>query len=171
MRGLEAQLTALNSEGVDKLFFEKVSSVADRAQLGAALEFARDGDTFVVTKMDRLARSTQHLLEIVQKLEAKGVALRILDFRGERVDTKSPQGKVILTMFAAFAQFEREIMLERQRIGIAEAKAQGKYRGRAPTARAKADDVMRLAAEGLSIGKIAKQLEIGKASVHRILNA
>jgi DNA invertase Pin-like site-specific DNA recombinase len=119
--------------------------------------------------MDRLARSTQHLLEMVTKLEAKGVALRILDFKGEAVDTKSPQGKLILTMFSAFAQFERELMLERQRDGIAKAKSEGKYLGRKPTAKAKADDVKALHAEGLSMGQIAERLNIGKGSVHRIL--
>jgi DNA invertase Pin-like site-specific DNA recombinase len=128
---------------------ERVSSIAQRDQLDAALDFVREGDTFVVTKMDRLARSTQHLLEIVQGLEEKGVALRILDFKGDRVDTHSPQCKLILTMFAAFAQFERELMLERQRAGIAKAKAEGRYKGRAPTARAKAKDVKALAASGI----------------------
>jgi DNA invertase Pin-like site-specific DNA recombinase len=145
--------------------------VAHRDQLEAALEFIRQGDTLVVTRMDRLARSTQHLLEMVTKLEAKGVALRILDFKGEAVDTKSPQGKLILTMFSAFAQFERELMLERQRDGIAKAKAEGAYKGRKPTAKAKADQVKALHAEGLSMGKIAERLNIGKGSVHRILKA
>jgi DNA invertase Pin-like site-specific DNA recombinase len=120
--------------------------------------------------MDRLARSTQHLLEIVQGLEDKDVALRILDFKGDRVDTHSPQGKLILTMFAAFAQFERELMLERQRAGIAKAKAEGRYKGRAPTARAKADQVKALAAEGTGPSAIAKQLGMGRSSVYRILH-
>jgi DNA invertase Pin-like site-specific DNA recombinase len=167
--GLEAQLRTLEAAGCEKVFQEKVSSVVHRDQLEAALEFVRQGDTLVVTRMDRLARSTQHLLEMVTKLEAKGVALRILDFKGEAVDTKSPQGKLILTMFSAFAQFERELMLERQRDGIAKAKSEGKYLGRKPTAKAKADDVKALHAEGLSMGQIAERLNIGKGSVHRIL--
>ena len=169
--GLEAQIRALEATGCEKVFQEKVSSVARRDQLEAALEFVRQGDTFVVTKMDRLARSTQHLLELVTKLESKGVGLRILDFKGEAIDTKSPQGKLILTMFSAFAQFERELMLERQRDGIAKAKAEGAYKGRKPTARAKADEVKALNAQGVSMGEIAKRLGIGKGSVHRILTA
>ena len=144
--------------------------MAQRDQLEAALEFARDGDTFVVTKMDRLARSTQHLLEIVQGLENNGVALRILDFKGDKVDTHSPQGKLILTMFAAFAQFERELMLERQRDGIARAKPEGRYRGRKPTAMAKADEVKALAADGVGPSEIARRLGIGRTSVHRVLH-
>jgi DNA invertase Pin-like site-specific DNA recombinase len=168
LAGLEAQVAALKREGCKKLFQERISSVAQRAQLEAALDFAREGDTFVVTKMDRLARSTQHLLEIVQGLEKKGVALRILDFKGDKVDTHSPQGKLILTMFAAFAQFERELMLERQRDGIAKAKAEGRYKGRKPTAMAKADQVKALLADGVGPSEIARRLGIGRTSVHRI---
>ena len=167
MAGLEAQVAALKREGCEKLFQERVSSVAQRDQLDAALDFAREGDTFVVTKMDRLARSTQHLLEIVQGLEKKGVALRLLDFKGHKVDTHSPQGKLVLTMFAAFAQFERELMLERQRDGIAKAKAEGRYKGRKPTAMAKADEVKALAADGVGPSEIARKLGIGRTSVHR----
>ncbi|SDR08990.1 Site-specific DNA recombinase [Rhizobiales bacterium GAS113] len=170
LAGMEAQVAALSAEGCTKLFQERVSSVAQRNQLEAALEFARDGDTFVVTKMDRLARSTQHLLEIVEGLERKRVALRILDFKGDRVDTHSAQGKLILTMFAAFAQFERELMLERQRAGIAKAKAEGKYKGRKPTAMAKADQVKALAADGVGPSEIARRLSIGRTSVHRMLH-
>ncbi len=122
-----------------------------------------------MTKLDRLARSTRHLLEIVQLLEHKGVALRILDFGGEPVNTSGPTGKLLLTVFAAFAQFEREMMLERQREGIAKAKAAGKYKGRKPTALAKAPKVKALRAEGVGGTEIARRLGIGRASVYRIL--
>jgi DNA invertase Pin-like site-specific DNA recombinase len=163
-------MAALKAEGCGELFQERVSSVGKRDQLEAALKFARKGDTFVITKMDRLARSTQHLLEIVEGLEKKGVALRILDFKGDKVDTHNPQGKLILTMFAAFAQFERELMLERQRAGIAKAKAEGKYKGRAPTARAQAKKVREMAANSVGPSAIAAQLGIGRSSVYRILH-
>jgi DNA invertase Pin-like site-specific DNA recombinase len=167
--GLEAQLAALKAAGCEKVFSERVSSVAERAQLEAALEFAREGDAFVVTKMDRLARSTQHLLEVVRRLEGKGVALRILDFKGDAVDTRSPQGRLLLTVFAAFAEFERGIMLERQRDGIAKAKADGKYLGRKPTARAKSDEVLAMHQERKTPTEIAEALGIGRASVYRII--
>jgi DNA invertase Pin-like site-specific DNA recombinase len=147
----------LEAEGCEKLFQERVSSVAQRDQLEVALDWAREGDTLVVTTMDRLARSTQHLLEIVEGLERKGVALRLLDFKNHRVDTHSRQGKLVLTMFAAFAQFERELMLERQRDGIAKAKAKGRYKGRKPPAMAKAEDVKALAADGVGPSEIAPQ--------------
>ena len=99
--------------------------------------------------MDRLARSAEHLLEIVEGLERKGVAVRILDFDGHKVDTHSRQGRLLLTMFAAFAQFEREATLERQPDGIAKAAAEGRRKGRKPTAMAKADEVKALAADGV----------------------
>ncbi len=167
--GLEAQLEAVKVAGAERIFSEQVSSVAARAQLEAALDFVREGDTLLVTKLDRLARSTRDALAIVERLEAKGVALRVLDFAGSSVDTKSAQGKLILTMFAAFAEFERQTMLERQRSGIRKAKEAGKYKGRAATARAKADDVRRMHGEGKSATEIATALGIGRASVYRML--
>jgi len=167
--GLEAQKRDLAATGCKKVFEEMVSSVGQRDQLDHALDYAREDDTLVVTKLDRLARSTRHLLEIVQLLEHKGVALRILDFGGEPVNTSGPTGKLLLTVFAAFAQFEREMMLERQREGIAKAKAAGKYKGRKPTALAKATEVKALRDEGVGGTEIARRLGIGRASVYRIL--
>ncbi len=167
--GLEAQERDLSASGCERIFKERVSSVAQRDQLQAALDFVRDGDTLTVTKIDRLARSTQHLLEIVTLLESKAVGLKILDFKGETINTKSPQSKLILTMFAAFAEFERGLMLERQREGIAKAKAGGAYKGRKPTARAKANEIKRLDALGMTRDQIARNLGIGVASVYRVL--
>lgn len=167
--GLEAQRRDLRATGCTKFFVEQVSSVAPRTQLDSAIDFVREGDTLVVTKLDRLARSTAHLLSIVEALETKGVALRILDFGGGAMDTQSPSGKLLLTVFGAMAQFEREVMLQRQREGIAAAKAAGKYRGRKPTAQAKAPQVRALNAEGVGASDIARRLGIGRASVYRIL--
>jgi DNA invertase Pin-like site-specific DNA recombinase len=167
--GLDAQLRDLKAAGCKKLFREQVSSVADRAQLDAALDYAREGDTLVVTKLDRLARSARHLLEIVDALESKGVALRIINLGGDTVDTRGATGRLILNVFAAFAQFEREMMLERQREGIEKAKAEGKYKGRKPTARAKAADAVRLFKEGQRVSDIAKALDVGRASIYRAL--
>jgi DNA invertase Pin-like site-specific DNA recombinase len=106
--------------------------------------------------------------EIVRRLDEKGVALRVLDLL---IDTGSPTGKLILSLMGGIAEFERSLMLERQREGIAKAKAEGRYKGRKPIARAKADEVRGLAAQGLSMGGIASQLWIGKGFVHRILAA
>jgi DNA invertase Pin-like site-specific DNA recombinase len=171
LAGLEAQHRDLRVAGCRKIFSEQTSSVGTRAQLEAALDYCREGDTLVVTKLDRLARSARHLSELVDKLEANGVALRILDFSGNAVDTRGATGRLMLNMFAAMAQFEREMMLERQREGIAKAKAQGKYKGRKPTARAKAQDAIRLFKEGKKVAHIAAELGIGRGSVYRALES
>jgi DNA invertase Pin-like site-specific DNA recombinase len=167
--GLEAQLRDLKAAGCARVFREQVSSIGERGQLEAALDYVREGDTLVVTKLDRLARSARGLGELVDSLESKGVALRILDFGGGQVDTRGAAGRLMLNVFAAFAQFELEIMKERQREGIADAKAAGKYRGRKPTARAKAADVVKLFKAGKRVSEVAKTLNIGRASVYRAL--
>lgn len=167
--GLEAQERDLATAGCERVFVEQVSSVdvAKREKLAEALTFGRQGDTLVVTKLDRLARSVAHLVDLLGQLEAKGVSLRILAMG---IDTSTPTGKLMLTILGGVAEFEREIMLERQREGIAKAKADGKYKGRAPTARAKADEVVKLHREGVGGTEIAKRLGIGRASVYRILD-
>lgn len=165
--GLQAQLRDLTAAGCAKLFHEELSAVATtRPELDRALDYVREGDTMIVTKPDRLARSTADLLSLAQRLEAKGVTLRILSMD---VDTSTPTGRLLLTMLGGIAAFERDLMLERQREGIAKAKADGRYKGRKATARAKADDVIRLKGEGLTGDAIAAQLGIGRASVFRIL--
>lgn len=167
--GLEAQERDLGATGCTKIFMERVSSVAQRAQLVAALDYCRDGDLLVVTRLDRLARSTADLLAIIATLERKSVGLKILDFGGQPVNTKSPSGRLIVTLFGAVAQFERELLLCRQREGIAKAKAEGKYRGRAPTARRLAPHVRAMSAAGVGASIIAQQLRVSRSSVYRIL--
>ena len=138
--GLDAQIRDLQAAGVaaDDIYREQVSSMASqRPELEAALRFLRKGDTLVITKIDRLARSITKLMALVEQLSVKGVALRILD---PDINTGGPMGKLVLTMLGAIAEFERAIMLERQREGIAKAKREGKFKGRKPTARAKADE-------------------------------
>lgn len=169
--GLSAQERDLKAAGCEKLYAEQVSSVATRAKLAAALDFVRDGDVLMVTKPDRLARSTAELLTIVDGLTAKGVGLVILSMGGERLDTRNPTAKLILTILGGVATWEREIMLERQREGIAKAKADGKYKGRAPTAMRQADEVRRLRNEGLTPSEIVTRLGIARASVYRALAA
>lgn len=168
--GLEAQTRDLTAAGCDRIFDEQVSSVdvAKREKLAEALAFAREGDTLVVTKLDRLARSVAHLMDLLGQLQDKGVALRILDMG---IDTNSSTGKLMLTILGGVAEFERGIMLERQREGIAKAKAAGKYKGRTPTARAKGEEVLALHGQGIGGTEIAKRLGIGRASVYRIIDA
>ncbi len=168
--GLDAQRHELDGAGCEKVFVEQVSSVdtTKRLELASALDYVRDGDTLVVAKLDRLARSTAHLLEIVETLEGKGAALHVLNLN---LDTGTPTGRLMLTVLGGIAQFEREIMLERQREGIAKAKAEGKYKGRQPTARAKADDMRRLSNEGRTRKEIAATLGVSERSVYRVLSA
>ena len=166
--GFESQVRELQDTGCEKVFREQVSSVGERQQLAAALDFIRDGDTLVVTKLDRLARSVAHLVEITEALKAKRGNLQVLAMG---LDTSNATGRLMLNVIGSVAQFEREMMLERQREGIAKAKAEGKYKGRMPTARAKAAQVHTLKRQGKGPTEIARLLRIGRASVYRILTA
>ena len=139
---------------------------AKRPQLDAALEWVREGDILIVTRLDRLARSVADMVAITAALRNKGVGLRILAMN---LDTSTPTGKLMVNLLGSIAEFERELMLERQREGIAKAKAEGKYRGRQPTARRKADEVLRPRGEGKSANDIKAAVGISRASVFRIL--
>jgi DNA invertase Pin-like site-specific DNA recombinase len=163
--GFEAQERDLKEIGAEKVFSEQVSSVAERAELERAIEFAREGDVLVVTKLDRLARSVANLTDIVQRLQAKGVALRILNLG---LDTATPTGKLMLNLLGSIAQFEREIMLERQREGIAKAKAAGKYVGGRPATIDQAE-IVKLHREGKRVCDIVAALGVSRSSVERAL--
>lgn len=164
-QSLDAQLTAL--AGCEKIFQEKISGAKDdRPELQAMLEWVREGDTVNVTKLDRLARNTRHLLEVSEYLQRKGVALNILNIG---INTATPTGKLMLTMIGAIATFEREMMLERQAEGIALAKIKGRYKGRKPTARNKSKEVIDMLAQGVSKPEISRQLGIGITSIYRIV--
>ena len=164
--GLEGQVRDLNAAGCDKVFSEQVSSAAPRPKLDRALEALRTGDVLIVTKLDRLARSMRNLLELVDTIRGAGASLRILAMN---LDTGTPTGKLMLNVLGSVAEFERAMMLERQREGIAKAKSEGKYIGRKPTALAKAGEVKALAAKGVRAVDIAKRLGICRASVYRAL--
>jgi DNA invertase Pin-like site-specific DNA recombinase len=164
--GFQAQRRKLEEAGVEKFFGEQVSSVQERAQLEAALDFVREGDTFIVTAASRLARNTIQMLEIAECLGKKGVTLKILDLG---VDTSNPTGKFILTVIAGVATWEREIMLERQKEGIAKARAEKKYKGRRPTAMMRAQEVKALKAQGFNRTEIAAKTGVSRASITRIL--
>lgn len=166
--GLDAQVRDLVAVGVEKVFSERVSSVDRdrRVKLAEALDFIREGDTLIVTKPCRLARSSSHLHELLERITAKGAALRVLSMG---LDTSTPTGKLLLSVMGAVSEFEREVMLERQREGIAKAKAEGKYRGRQPTARTQTTAVIDLYRQGVTPTEIAKRLGIGRASAYRIV--
>jgi DNA invertase Pin-like site-specific DNA recombinase len=167
--GLEAQRRDLLAAGCheETIYLEQLSSVATaRPALKEAIRFARRGDTFIVTKLDRLARSVGDLIDIQRQLEAKGVTLRILAMQ---LDTGTPTGKLMVNLLGSIAQFERELMLERQREGIAKAKAGGRYKGRVPTARRQSAEIIAMRQAGKTVPEIVAELSVGRASVFRVL--
>lgn len=166
-QNIEPQVEALRVAGCDRIYQEQRSGVdATRPELLTMIDYCRAGDVIVCTKLDRVGRSTKDVLDILSKLEAKGVAFRCLNIN---LDTATPTGKMMITMLAAVATFEREIMLERQLDGIAAAKVAGKYKGRKATAVAKYGEVLELANAGMKREAIAEKLGIGIASVYRAL--
>lgn len=164
--GMESQIKELEAAGCTKIYNEQISSVAQRAELKKGIEFSREGDIFVVTKIDRLARSVRDLMNIIAELEKKKVSLRILNLG---MDTSTPTGSFMLVILGAVAQLEREMMLERQREGIAKAKAEGKYRGRKPLPFEVKNEVIKLINEGVSKRRVAKRMNLGEATIYRIL--
>ncbi len=129
-QNLDFQQALMERYQVDKVFAEKVSAKdTNRPKLAELLEFAREGDSIVIYDFSRLARNTRDLLDIVESLTRKGVALISSK---ENLDTSTPTGKLLLTVIGAIAEFERTNLLERQRLGIIEAKKKGVYKGRKP---------------------------------------
>lgn len=160
----------LDGVQVDKTFTDKVSGATiDRPQLQTMLEYVREGDTIHVHSIDRLARSLADLLKLVEELNARGVHVRFhkenLEFTGEN----SPMQKLMLSMMGSFAEFERSMIKERQREGIAKAKENGVYKGRAKTV----DDgaIRALVASGVSYRKAAEQLGVNLSTVQRAMKA
>ncbi len=168
--GLEAQIRDLKAAGCEKIFSEKVSGTdSQRPELLEALGYIRPGDVLVATKPDRLARSTADLLGYVQTLRGKQCGLIVLSMNGTTLDTTSPTSKLMLTMLAAVAEFERDLMLERQREGIAKAKAEGRPMGRPRTVLSKTETIRQLRQKGLSAADIARKLGIARSGVYRAL--
>lgn len=162
------QVEALKAAGCDVIRKEKASgsSTKGRSELATVLEFLRKGDTLVVTRIDRLARSIGDLQDIVRGLKEKGATLKATE---QPINTGTAAGKAFLDMLGVFAEFETNLRRERQMEGIAKAKAAGVYKGRKPSIDASA--VKKLRAEGLGAATIAKRLKIGRASVYRLLDS
>jgi DNA invertase Pin-like site-specific DNA recombinase len=149
---------------------EKVTgtSTEGREELATLLEFLREGDTLVVTRIDRLARSLYDLQKIVHDLRRRGVALKATE---QPIDTGTAAGKCFLDMLGVFAEFETNLRKERQMEGIARAKANGIYAGKGRPASIDPATVRALKAQGMGATEIAKELGIGRASVYRALEA
>ena len=163
---LTVQEEALRAAGCECIRAEKISGTSrqGRQELETLLQFLREGDALVVTRVDRLARSIYDLQGIVRELQAKGVTLRATE---QPIDTATAAGKCFLDMLGVFAEFETNLRKERQMEGIAKAKAKGVYKGRKPSI--DTAEVRRLREEGKGATEIAKHLGIGRASVYRVL--
>jgi len=167
-QALALQLDALAAAGCAKVFEDRASGArADRPGLGAALDYAREGDVLVTWKLDRLGRSLPHLIETVAGLERRGVGFRSLT---EAIDTTTPGGRLVFHLFAALGQFERDLIRERTRAGLVAAAARGRQGGRQPVVTAeKLRRAQDLVAKGLSVRDAAVRLKIGKTALYEAL--
>lgn len=165
----QTQLDRLQEAGATKVFSEKRSGLdGARPQLAECLRYVREGDTLLVTKLDRLARSTADLYKIVTELTDKGVGFKVLD--DTAVDTTSRTGKLVMGILALIAEFETEIRRERQMEGIAKAKAEGRMGGRPKLVTEQVEsEIRKLRGEGVSIRKIATEIGFSKATVQKVL--
>jgi DNA invertase Pin-like site-specific DNA recombinase len=166
-----SQVERLKAAGAGKVLSEKRSGLDKaRPELERCLEYVREGDTLLITKLDRLARSTSELYRIVQALEAKGVAFRVLD--DPAVDTTSRTGKLVMGILALIAEFETEIRRERQMEGIAKAKSEGRTGGRPTLLTPKLrEEIKSLRGQGASIRSIAASIGLSKATVQKVTSA
>jgi len=169
-QSLSLQLDALAAAGCSKVFEDRASGArADRIGLQAALGYVRDGEVLVVWKLDRLGRSLSHLIETVTELSKRGVGFRSLT---EAIDTTTPSGRLIFHIFGALGQFERDLIQERTRAGLAAAAVRGRKGGRKPVI---TDDKLKRAlgmvGKGLTVREIAIRLKVGKTALYKALNA
>jgi DNA invertase Pin-like site-specific DNA recombinase len=165
----QLQLDALKVAGCERSFVEKASGAQrDRPELQAALGYMRSGDTLVVWKLDRLARSLKQLIETVESLENKKMGFRSLT---ENIDTTTPGGRLTFHLFAALAEFERSIIKERTMAGLAAARSRGRKGGRPPSLNAKDLTAAKalLSDPGITVEEVAKRLKVSPATLYRHL--
>ena len=164
-QNLDVQMAELKAHGCERVFQDKATGTnTARSGLSELLEFVREGDTLVVVRLDRFARSLSDLYAMLERLTQQGVAFHCLR---QSIDTSTSTGKLTLAILGAVAEFENDLRRERQRDGIARAKEQGIYKGRKRTV--DAAEVGRLIGEGLGPSGVAKALGISRTSVYRAL--
>ncbi|HZG56674.1 recombinase family protein [Paenibacillus sp.] len=168
-QSLDSQMDALKKEGYDRIYTEKASGGKDdRPELAKALEMLREGDTFIVYKLDRLARSTLKLIETLDLLNKKGVEFVSLS---DNIDTSTAAGKAMFGMMAVFAEFERSIIRERTVAGLEAARARGRKGGRPMTDKKKLDKAIKLYESGeFTLSQIEEMTEVSKGSLYREIN-
>jgi DNA invertase Pin-like site-specific DNA recombinase len=167
-QSLDVQIDKLSKNGCDKIYQEKkTGTTADRSELKAIIDYVRDGDFLVITKLDRLARSTYHLTQIAEELKQKSVELIVLD---QNIDTSTPTGKLLFNMLASIAEFETEIRKERQNEGIEKAKAKGIQFGRkAKLTNSQIIEMKNKRESGMLIKDVMAEYKISKATVYRLM--
>ena len=160
------QEVLMESLGVDEVYIDRMSGKStNRPELQKMMEYVRKGDTVIVESISRFARNTRDLLDLVEKLSEKGVEFVS---KKEAIDTTTPTGKFMLTVFGAVAELEREYILQRQQEGIAIAKAEGKYRGRKPIERSNFDAVEKLWRAGtISAAEAMRRLDMSRSTFYR----
>ena len=162
------QLDALTAAGCGKVFEDRASGArTDRPGLEKALDYAREGDVLIVWKLDRLGRSLPHLIETVSALEKRGVGFRSLT---EAIDTTTAGGRLVFHLFGALGQFERDLIRERTRAGLAAAEARGRKGGRKPVITAdKLKRAREIIDKGLTVREAAVRLKVGKTALYDAL--
>ncbi|AMT69276.1 MULTISPECIES: recombinase family protein [Mycobacteroides] len=163
------QLDALHAAGVEQVFVDEgvSGSVSSRPELDRCLSMLRSGDTLVVWRLDRLARSLKNLLELVESLSARGIHLRSLT---ESIDTSSASGRLILSVFGALAEFERALIIERTQAGLAAARSRGARIGRpAAMTTGQVEQARTLVSAGHRVSEVAESLGVGRSTLYRVL--
>lgn len=169
-QNIERQDVALEQLGCEKIYIDKITGTTlDRPEFNKMMDYVREGDTLIVSEYNRLSRSTMDLLNTVNNLANKGVIVKSMK---ENLDTSTPQGRFMLTIFAGLAEFERELMKQRQAEGIERAKLAGKYKGRKPKDYDKdvLDAVLYgLANNSMTVTEASKKLGVTRATVYNLL--
>lgn len=167
---LEAQHQALKTYGCEKIFTDQTSGArVNRPGLAAALAYARENDSIVVTRLDRLGRSTVDVLRAVQELTSRGITIEALD---TKLDTRTPAGKLVLSVLASMAEFERDLIVESTREGLAHARSQGRVGGRPPKlTQDQQQAALRLIDNGMSENQVATALGVSRSTITRLKHA
>jgi len=169
-QSLEVQLSKLNNEACDRIYQEKRSGkTADRPEFQSCMNYLREGDTLIITRLDRLARSVVHLAQLAARFQNENINLLVLD---QSIDTSTSTGRLMFNMLASIAEFETDLRSERQAEGIAKAKENGVKFGRPNkvTDTLKTEIYLRRLS-GATIGQLAKEFSLGEATIYRALNA
>ena len=166
-QSLDVQMSKLEAAGCDKIYQEKRSGkTASRPEFKKCLEYIRSGDTLIITKLDRLARSVIHLSQIADRFQTESIELVVID---QSIDTATSTGRLMFNMLSCIAEFENDLRSERQKEGIAKAKEKGIKFGRRPKLTPELEDKIMTLRESISVADIAIETDLGVATIYRVL--